>query len=367
MDLDGARNAKADIFRQAFGFEEQAGAARAGPLPRFGPRFALESIGDLTSGFGTSMGVAPSRRPAAPRMLPQIAVGIRLPERGGDGAHRVILMGEKRSMRHHPVVERAIALAAGECDYLVCGRNRPFSFWQPPRCRPVAPGASVAHSVVGAGTLGAFVELGDGLGILSNNHVLAAVNRGTRGDHILQPGRRDGGVNPADLVGTLERFVPIDATAGAINFVDCAVARLDPTVQPSNAFMGAAPPAGPPPLAGVDTSDIDAREPVSKVGRTTGFTRGRVFAVEVDNHIVNFGPPGQPVRARFDDQFQVEADVGPFARPGDSGAIVMDADGNARGLLFSGSTTGGPNGLGLTTVNPIGTVLEKLDVQLWLG
>lgn len=36
----------------------------------------------------------------------------------------------------------------------------------------------------------------------------------------------------------------------------------------------------------------------------------------------------------------------------------------AVGLLFAGSTTGGSNGQGLTYLNPIDTVLERLGAEL---
>ncbi len=78
--------------------------------------------------------------------------------------------------------------------------------------RPVMPGGiSIGHYKVTAGTLGVMVKdrtTGDRL-ILSNNHVLANSNDAFVGDPILQPGAVDRGQLPADIIGRLERFVPL--------------------------------------------------------------------------------------------------------------------------------------------------------------
>jgi hypothetical protein len=78
--------------------------------------------------------------------------------------------------------------------------------------RPMLPGGiSIGHYKVTAGTLGVMVKdrtTGDRL-ILSNNHVLANSNDAFIGDPIIQPGAVDKGQLPADIVGRLERFVPL--------------------------------------------------------------------------------------------------------------------------------------------------------------
>ena len=67
--------------------------------------------------------------------------------------------------------------------------------------------ALLLATVVGSGIMG--VALANG-------------NDAKFADPILQPGPTDGGVNPADQVGVLDRFVRLDFTAA--NFVDCATA-----------------------------------------------------------------------------------------------------------------------------------------------
>ncbi|MDW7652215.1 MAG: hypothetical protein SCK29_05270 [Bacillota bacterium] len=84
------------------------------------------------------------------------------------------------------------------------------------KMRPARPGMSIAHHRVSAGTFGAVVyDVHDGEPlILSNNHVLANGTDGTdglaaEGDPILQPGPRDGGREPDDIIATLHRFYPL--------------------------------------------------------------------------------------------------------------------------------------------------------------
>ena len=227
-------------------------------------------------------------------------------------------------------------------------------------------GTSVSHHQVQAGTLGAFVTLADGtIGVVSNNHVFAGVNKGKPGDPIVQPGKSDGGkVGDDDTIGTLLRFIPL--VSDAPNEVDCAVASLKPDLAPSNQVVVG---DGDSPLqvTGMATDELFADDAVWKVGRTTGLTNGRVFAVEVDNFTVNMGTSWKPFRCRFDNQVQVYAEDRAFAGPGDSGSLLVDHDGKAHALLFAGSATGGPTGTGLATFNPLALVLEKLDAKLWIG
>ncbi len=63
--------------------------------------------------------------------------------------------------------------------------------------RPVPCGVSCGHVDITAGTIGAMAVLNNNrLVFLSNNHVLANENDAHKGDHIIQPGRVDGGKDP---------------------------------------------------------------------------------------------------------------------------------------------------------------------------
>ena len=116
--------------------------------------------------------------------------------------------------------------------------------------RPAPAGVSVGHFQITAGTIGGWARGSSGrrrrrLLMLSNNHVLANSNAGQFGDSIIQPGRADGGVNPADRVAILERFVPINFASGATNFVDCATGWCWPNlVRRDHVFHRGRPPLG---------------------------------------------------------------------------------------------------------------------------
>lgn len=113
------------------------------------------------------------------------------------------------------------------------------------RMRPCPAGLSIGNVAITAGTLGGVVydflpgattdppAAGAGVPstfyLLSNNHVLAASNAAALGSPIVQPGRSDGGTDPADRIGVLSRFVPLEFSPQVPlerqnNVVDCAIA-----------------------------------------------------------------------------------------------------------------------------------------------
>lgn len=264
------------------------------------------------------------------------------------------------------VARRLVGESGRELDVRRTGRIRPVRVpgLRPPvatasavgetgRVRPLRPGISIAHHAVSAGTLGGFVTIdgADGIHALSNFHVLAGSPDANTGDVILQPGPADGGT-AEDRVGTLAAWAPV--TSDAAMTVDAAVALLDePDVEadyPSGRLTGWGAPTG--------------TEVVEKIGRTTGVTRGRVVAIELDGIVVGYG--GEVGDLRFDNQIEVEGTgVGPFSRGGDSGSLVYrPQDQRVIGLLFAGSETGGENGAGLTYLNPIDEVLTALGATL---
>jgi hypothetical protein len=215
---------------------------------------------------------------------------------------------------------------------------------------PVQPGNSVAHVNVEAGTLGAFVRKGGRLMMLSNSHVLAASGLAAKGDAILYPGRHDGGAEPDDLVARLADFVKFETGGDFVNRVDCAIAepvkgRLG-QIKKEIKWLGL--PAG----------RVRARRGmnVTKVGRTSGRTTGRVL--DVNFRTVVFYPGVGEIG--FIDQVLCTR----YTQAGDSGALVMDKEtGKAVGLHFSGSEPEG-DATGSSIFNPIGEVLKALGVSL---
>lgn len=219
--------------------------------------------------------------------------------------------------------------------------------------RPVPIGVSTGHFDITAGTIGARVIDGSGnVYALSNNHVYANENLATVGDNVLQPGPYDGGVNPTDAIGTLSAYVPIDFSGGS-NRVDAAIAATSTSILLNSTPEGAG--YGTP-----SSSTIGAvlNMKVMKYGRTTGLTKGSVWAI---NATVNVGYSTGV--AKFVDQIIVSG--GTFSAGGDSGSLVV-ADGKGRdkankgkpvGLLFAGSSS-------TTVINPINEVLTSLGVSI---
>ena len=216
--------------------------------------------------------------------------------------------------------------------------------------RPVPIGVSTGHPAITAGTIGCKVTNGTNVYALSNNHVYADENNAEIGDAVIQPGKYDGGLSPADDIGTLYAYVGIDF-AGGDNSVDAAIALCEGTLgnaTPSDGY-------------GTPKSEIAAvyiNQPVKKYGRTTGLTKGRVFAV---NAIVNVGYDSGV--ARFVNQIIITP--GSFSAGGDSGSLVV-VDGKGRnksqdrkpvGLLFAGSDL-------ITIANPIDVVLDAFNVAI---
>jgi hypothetical protein len=229
------------------------------------------------------------------------------------------------------------------------------------RVRPAPGGVSVAHYKVTAGTIGCLCvgnspPRNSRLMVLSNNHVLANVNSGAFGDCITQPGPYDGGKCPADQIAILERFVPINFTAGAANVVDCATGwcwpdrvRRELVYRSGGGLIyfriGSVPIA---PTLGMI---------VGKTGRTTQLTTGRVTGVGVSVN-VNYGS-GRV--ARFVDQIAIQSvNANPFSAGGDSGSSIWTWNSvrNPVGLLFAG-------GGGVTFANRMTRVIAALDVHLY--
>ncbi len=298
------------------------------------------------------------RRLVEPQRL--MALGVARGPRGR--GFRLAVRLQRHSLVGRAELERLTKMAAGEVDVRFVGRVSKRVPWVQQRLRPLQIGQSVGHHRITAGTLGAFVRPAGqpegALMMLSNNHVLANENRARRGDLILQPGPLDSGQQPADGVARLERFVRLKRQA---NQVDAAVATLADGVQARlRALRGLGGP-----LRGVAPLDeLDVGLEVMKVGRTTGVTRGRVTAFELDDVVVAFTVGN----IAFDGQIEIEgAGDSAFSDGGDSGSLIVDTRRHAVGLLFAGSDAGGSNGRGLTYANPIGDVLSALKVELALA
>jgi len=225
--------------------------------------------------------------------------------------------------------------------------------------RPVPIGVSTGHPAITAGTIGCRVKDGSGaVYALSNNHVYANENNAAIGDNVLQPGPHDGGVNPTDAIGTLFDFGwiifynavnPPDPIP--TNTIDAAIALSSTTnlgkATPSNGY-------GTPKSA---TAPASVNMQVQKYGRTTGFTKGKIYAT---NMTVDVWYDDTSV-ARFVGQLIITP--GTFSAGGDSGSLIVKKDRIASennkpvGLLFAGSDF-------YTIANPIDAVLTAFGVTI---
>ena len=169
---------------------------------------------------------------------------------------------------------------------------------------------------------------------------------------MIQPGTFDGGISPADDIGTLSAFEPIVFSTSASNKFDAAIA-LSSTTNLGNATLSSG--------YGTPKSDTVAaaiNQKVMKYGRTTGQTEGRVTAI---NATVDVGYSNGV--ARFVNQIIIEP--GGFSAGGDSGSlIVVQGKGKDKaddrkpvGLLFAGSFF-------VTVASPIDAVLDRFGVTI---
>ena len=272
--------------------------------------------------------------------------------------HKLAIRLQRRTLEDHAVLTRIRERAKGEVDIKYVGRiqklETPTTLQK--RRRPLVVGCSIGHPKITAGTLGCFVKdraTGEIL-ILSNNHVLANENDAEEGDKIVQQGKLDGGRVSSDTIGQLLRFVKLKKTG--TNFVDCALSSIKASINSNPRKLGSfGNIAGLGPAVVVDGTDV------RKVGRTTGETKGRVTAFELDNVVIEYDLGN----LRFDDQIEIEgAGSKSFCDGGDSGSLIFDKQLGAVALLFAGGDEGGSNNKGLTYGNPIRTVLDALEVDL---
>ncbi len=239
--------------------------------------------------------------------------------------------------------------------------------------RPAPGGVSIGHVDITAGTLGCLVTRGGEVFILSNNHVLADVNRARLGDPILQPARYDGGT-PADEIARLADFISIrfgteepecplaSGTERALNWaartlgsshrlqsyrlapaenqVDAAIARPLSADLVERQILEIGLPQG------VHEATLGTR--VQKSGRTTGHTQGTIRQIDV-----TIGVDYDGRTATFTDQLM----AGAMSSGGDSGSAVLDEAGYVVGLLFAGSDL-------TTVITPIQLVLDALSIQI---
>ena len=213
-------------------------------------------------------------------------------------------------------------------------------------------GSSISLPNTRAGTLGFFARcrLSGLIGIVSANHVIGGQDRAQPGDAVLSPG----GTMFGARVATFIRSVPLSGDEE--KYVDCAFARLD-----TEAFDAFALP---------DNRKLQAKIAMPQKGQTVfkvsngNETRGKISLADQDEFKM-FYRSGIGL-VRFDNQIEVES-ADPetrFSTTGDSGALVYTDDLRPVGLLFANTMSGGKHRNGLTYLNRIDEVLNRLNVDL---
>jgi len=344
MKLDSVRALKTALLSS-----EASGIAAADP-----PEVFARTAGRLRPKARRSLAATRTMQP------PRVGLGVAPGARRGD--YRLGARIHARGAEAARLARRLESRTAGEVDLRFVPEVLPRAFppaWFRQRHRPLEAGLSVGHFAVSAGTLGFVVQDAAAYYLLSNNHVLANVNAAQPGDPIFQPGRVDQTPDDGSLVAVLDRFEVLSFIRE--NVVDCAVGQL---LGDQQFYAGWSEAIGGVVQGSRRLRQTDLGTTVFKAGRTTGVTEGVITQVEIDGLRVNMGEPGKPKPASFSDQFEVIGTNGPFSQPGDSGSLVIHEDGHAVGLLFAG----GPDaqGIDLTFVNDVETVLERLRVSLVL-
>jgi hypothetical protein len=222
---------------------------------------------------------------------------------------------------------------------------------------PVPIGVSTGNEKeCSAGTISARVKDANNVYALSNNHVYALENKGTKNvDRVLQPGLYD--TQPqcvltstnANVIGTLSNFVPINFTSGSSNTVDAAIAVS------STGQLGNATPSNGYGMPNHITQSASIYQSVKKYGRTTGLTTGTVTAI---NATINVGYSSGT--ATFVNQIVVTS-FRAFIKAGDSGSLLVtnNSAANPVGLVFAGNNSGT-----YAVANPIDAVLGSFRVTI---
>ena len=230
--------------------------------------------------------------------------------------------------------------------------------------RPVLGGISAIRRGGTACTLGAIVrDSTDGrLVALTNNHCCGIKfdpgyyhpsngNENPEGDNYLQPSPYDGGTDPADVIGTVKRSVPIKF--GGVNYVDAAIASINFPIEEETNILDFA--SGPFEFGSKD--DYEIGEIVNKIGRTTGRTTFTVISKNV-NINVNYGV----LIANISNTIQCEGAL--VSNGGDSGSALLLTYGDTYkiiGLIFAGA--GNSPGFAI----PIEYIASELQVEAWNG
>lgn len=329
-------------YRAAFHYLEEATAT----LFAQDPRVQSVGIGRFPGGFGYRVTrnerfiIAQGRREELSQIdgIPVSYVSVsnsvqplmRVPLQGSKGRGGNLTLEQER---HRPIV-CGLQIQNLDCDHRV---------------------GNIQSGFIKIGTLGCFVEVDGIVCLLSNNHVLAGGNDGQPGDKIVQP--EIDGPPENNWIAELKEYVPLQYSpysaslaAGNIvlNEVDAGIATINKDVPYQQGYLSHHQPR---PINGVGTAQIG--ESVFKIGRTTGLTHGVVTA-----NAVTVAPQYDGGPCWFRRSLEIESlDNNPFSDSGDSGAAVVNGNGEVVGILYAGNGS-------QTFACPIELMLSSLNCRL---
>lgn len=178
------------------------------------------------------------------------------------------------------------------------------------------------------GTLGAVVDFGDRRYILGSNHVMAVNGRVADDTRIIyRPPDRFIDDPRKYILAKMKAYVPLVPGDDKRNQVDCALAEVgqadrDKVVAEFPRKLVKYPDIVTP-LRGMKVGRVDESD------NATGVIEDAHLRVRIDYRFGTFD---------FDDMLLIKGDQGPFAKPGDSGALVFDAATNkATAIVVGGS------------------------------
>ncbi|KLU74550.1 hypothetical protein [Clostridium botulinum] len=212
------------------------------------------------------------------------------------------------------------------------------------RIRPIPGGYSISPvDIISSGTMGCLVTDGFNRFMLSNNHVLANLNKLPINEPIVQPGMDDKANPSQDVVALLYKYIPLNFGGifkKEVNYADCAIAKLldKNYATPDIALLGK--------LKGISNPKLN--QTVAKCGRTTEVTLGKVTSINT-TFKVYYG-----LRSAL---FKNQIITTYMAEGGDSGSVLLDNKKYVLGLLAGASQICG-------VFNNIHDVLNLLSIQI---
>jgi hypothetical protein len=252
-----------------------------------------------------------------------------------------IYVSEKKPLDDLDVDERIPPHLEGTpTDVIEAGAPKPFAVYDE-RERPAQGGCSIGGGLrTGTMALVCRDTTDNTLVVLSNCHVIAEADHeglglASVGDAVYQPGASDMQLPmlPDVQIAELKRWKPF-VLPPQTNSIDAAIAE----VLDNSTVLRIIHEVGEPQGYRAVTPDDEGVTTVCKVGRTTGYTEGTIFDIAVDTN-TDYGQG--PID--FEDQLLIEAIDPPFMSGGDSGAAVLDLNGQLVGLADQWTGQAGEN------------------------